>query len=354
LQLSTRRCSLNGLIGITDRRLHECVQSCIWPGECRTQGMMASMKTAPVSFGLDWDDLRVVLAIAESGTLSGAAIALHISHPTLSRRLQRMERRLGTRLFERMPFGLRPTDAGEEVRELALRFRKDITALERHIGGRDEGHVGTVRLTAPDAVSEYLLPNVLKALCATHPQLRIDLLVSNDIVPLAQRTADIALRVTSKPAELLRGRQVGTVAMAVFASRQLLPVDGQAMSDAPWVGFDAGLACSGPGIWLAQNVPDSAVRFRANTLLGAAQAVKSGIGFGVLPCFVGQSLAGVAQVGEPISELDQPLWLLMHADAANIPRVRAASAALASEIKKALVLLAGCDSSERATAAQRA
>lgn len=315
---------------------------------------MASMKPAPVSFGLDWDDLRVALAIAESGTLSGAAIALHISHPTLSRRLQRMERRLGTRLFDRMPSGLRPTAAGDEVRELALRFRDDIAALERHIGGRDEGHVGTVRLTAPDAVSEYLLPHVLKALCATHPQLRIDLLVSNDIVPLAQRTADIALRVTSKPAESLRGRQVGTVAMAVYASHQLLPADKSAVPDAPWVGFDASLACSGPGVWLAEHVSESAVRFRANTLLAAAQAVKSGLGFGVLPCFVGQSLEGVDQVGAPIPELSQALWLLMHADAATMPRVRAASAALAAEIKRASVLLAGCDSRERATTVQLA
>lgn len=311
------------------------------------------MKLETVS-GLDWDDLRAVLAVAESGTISGAAISLLISHPTLSRRLQRMERRLGTRLFDRTPSGLRPTTAGEQVRELALRLRDDIAALERHIGGRDEGTAGTVRLTAPDAVSEYLLPNVLQALFSTHPQLQIDLLVCNDVLPLAQRTADIALRVTGKPAESLRGRQVGTVAMAVYASRELSARGGQPLQGVPWVGFDTGLACSGPGVWLARNVPDGAVRFRANTLLGAAQAVRSGIGFGVLPCFVGQSLAGVHQVGEPISGLAQPLWLLMHADAATIPRVRAASAALAAEIKKASNLLTGWDSSQRVQAGQHA
>ena len=315
--------------------------------------MIASMKPAAAS-GLDWDDLRVALVIAESGALSRAAISLHISHPTLSRRLQRMERRLGTRLFERTPSGLRPTTAGERVRELAWRLRDDIAALERHIGGQDEGNAGTVRLTAPDAVSEYLLPNVLQALCSTCPGLQIDLLVSNDVLPLAQRTADIALRVTSKPAESLRGRQVGAVAMAVYASRELAPRGRLALPGAPWIGFDAGLACSGPGLWLAQNVPDSAVRFRANTLLGAAQAVRSGIGFGVLPCFVGQSLAGVDRVGEPIPGLTQPLWLLMHADAARIPRVRAASAALAAEIKKASGLLSGHDPRQRGQAAQHA
>lgn len=129
--------------------------------------------------------------------------------------------------------------------------------------------------------------------------------------------------------------------MAVYASRQLSPRSGLSWADAPWVGFDAGLACSGPGQWLARHVPDGVVRIRANTLLGAAQAVRSGIGYGVLPCFVGQSLADVEQVGEPIPELAQPLWLLMHAEAAGVPRVRAASAALASEIQEASALLSG-------------
>lgn len=316
--------------------------------------MIALMKPAPTPSGLDWDDLRVALAIAESGTISGAAIVLRVSHPTLSRRLQRMERRLGTRLFDRMPSGLRPTTAGEEVREVALRLRDDIAALERQIGGRDKGNVGAVRLTAPDAVAEYLLPNVVRALCGTFPGMQIELLVSNEVLPLAQRTADIALRVTRQPAQTLRGRQVGEVAMAVYAARRLRPRNGQASPGDPWIGFDSSLACSGPGVWLAQNVPDSDVRFRANTLLGAAQAVRSGIGFGVLPCFVGQSLAGVDQVGDPIPELAQPLWLLMQADVARIPRVRAASAALAAEIKKASSLLTGCARRERVKAAHHA
>ncbi|MBI5255946.1 MAG: LysR family transcriptional regulator [Burkholderiales bacterium] len=303
---------------------------------------------------LHWDDVRIVLAIAESGTLSGAAVALHISHPTVSRRLQLIERRLGTRLFERLPSGLRPTHAGEEVRALALRMREDVAALERRIGGRDQAEAGLVRLTAPDAVSEYLLPEVLQALCSSHPRLQVDLLVSNDVLPLAQRTADIALRVTRTPGESLRGRQVGTVAMAVYASRRLAPQARQPGPGVPWVGFDAGLACSGPGIWLAQNVPDSAYRLRANTLLGAAQAVKSGIGFGVLPCFVGAALPDVVRIGEPMAELAQPLWLLMHADMARIPRVRLAGAALAGEIRKASARLAGAGSDEQVAAAHYA
>lgn len=303
--------------------------------------MPAMSRTA----AFDWDDLRIALAIMESGTLSGAAATLHVSHPTLSRRLQLIERRLGTRLFERTPGGLRPTEAGEEVRALALRFRDEIAGLERRVCGRDEGHDGPVRVTAPDAVSEYLLPGVLAAVCRAHAGLQLELHVSNGVVSLARREADIALRVTRAPQETLRGRQVGTVAMAVYAPRQLTGERGASALPAglPWVGFDAGLACSAPGSWLARNIAPGDVRFRANTLLGAAQAARAGIGCAVLPCFVGASIPELVRLGPPMDELAQPLWLLMHEDVARVPRMRRASAALSEEIARASGLMSGLD-----------
>lgn len=291
---------------------------------------------------LNWDDLRITLAIAEHGTLSGAAVHLRISHPTLSRRLQLIERRLGTRLFERTPSSLRLTAAGEDMRQMALRLRDDIAALERRIGGRDTGPEGAIRLTAPDAVAEYLLPGVLAALCKEHPGLAVDLLVSNQVVSLAQRAADIALRVTDAPTESLQGRRVGTVAMAVYAARDLgVPQTSASYEGMPWVGFDAALACSGPGAWVARNVADGDIRFRANTLLAAAQAVRSGIGCGVLPCFVGGSVPDLVRIGEPLPALSLPLWLLVHPEMARLPRIRRASDALAAKLRQAAPLLAG-------------
>jgi DNA-binding transcriptional LysR family regulator len=154
---------------------------------------------------LQWDDLRIVLAIVEQGTLSAAAQCLHVSHPTLSRRLQRIERRLGTQLFERLPTRLNPTPAAEEVRLLALRLRDEIAALERRIGGLDGRADAPVRLTAPDAVAEYLLPDLLAKLCGAPDGLRLELLVSNQLLSLARREADIALRITARPDDALAG-----------------------------------------------------------------------------------------------------------------------------------------------------
>jgi DNA-binding transcriptional LysR family regulator len=291
---------------------------------------------------LNWDDLRFTLAIAEHGTLTAAAVHLRVSHPTLSRRLARIEHRLGTRLFERMPSSLRLTPAGEEIRQLALRMQEEIATLERRIGHRDDGPAGTIRLTAPDAVSEYLLPSILAELCRENAGLTVDLIVSNQVLSLAQRTADIALRVTDRPPESLIGRRVGTVAMAVYAARGLPVPESQAgAAGLPWVGFDTTLACSGPGRWMTRNVAESHIRFRANTLPGAAQAVRSGIGCGVLPCFVGGSLPDLARIGAPLAELSIPLWLLAQPEIAGLPRVRRASDALASKLKQAARLLTG-------------
>ncbi len=291
---------------------------------------------------LEWDDLRFVLAIAESGTLSGAAASIGVSHPTLSRRLRRIEERLGTRLFDRTPPRFRITPAGEEMRLLAMRVRVDIGDLERRIGDMDSGADGTVRLTAPDAVAEYLLTDLLAELSRELVGLTIDLLISNDVLSLAQRSADLALRIAASPSESLVGRRIGTVAFAIYAATDPSEsgTDGQSCG-APWVGFDSELACTELGRWVAANVVETDIRLRANTLVGAAHAVRSGIGRGLLPCFVGESIPNLRRVGAPLPELSSPLWLLAHADIAPVPRVRRASAALGAKLARSAPLLAG-------------
>ena len=272
---------------------------------------------------LAWDDLRLVLAIAEAGALSRAAAALGISHPTLSRRLTATEHRLDCRLVERSPQNCRLTAAGEDVCRLARRIADDVGALERRIVGRDGGERGLVRVTAPDAVSEYMLPGILAGLARELPAITVELIVSNEPLSLAQRAADLALRVTDDPDPALKGRRVGGIGFAVYRAGSLAaaPFDPKA----PWVGFEAGLACSGPGQWLEQKVTASQIRFRANTLLGAAKAVQQGTGCGLLPCFIGESTPTLVRIGKPITELETGLWLLVHPEVAGLARIKAVS-----------------------------
>ena len=130
--------------------------------------------------------------------------------------------------------------------------------------------------------------------------------------------------------------------MAVYAEKSLAAAQpmGQA-TDRPWIGYDAALACTKPGAWVAANVPDSCIRFRANTLPGGAQAIRSGIGLGILPCFVGGSIPEIVKVEPPIPSLELGLWLLVHPDIARVPRVRTACDALARMLRAAAPLLSG-------------
>jgi DNA-binding transcriptional LysR family regulator len=137
-------------------------------------------------------------------------------------------------------------------------------------------------------------------------------------------------------------RRLGEVAMGIYAARSLSLAEApETFAGLPWVGFDSALACSGPGRWIAENVPEEDIRFRANTLLGAAQAVRAGTGYGVLPCFVGGSIPNLVRMGPPLPDLSVPLWLLVHPEMARLPRIRRTSEALASRLRQAAPLLTG-------------
>ncbi|MEQ9327902.1 MAG: LysR family transcriptional regulator [Rhodospirillales bacterium] len=301
---------------------------------------IASPASPNLRGALAWDDLRLVLAVAEKGSLTAASQALGISHPTLSRRLRDAERRLGCRLVDRNPQSCRLTPAGEEARDLAARMAADIAGLERRIAGRDNAPEGPVRLTAPDAVTEYLLSGLLAGLGKALPDVTLDLIVSNQVLSLAQRNADIAVRVTDTPDPGLKGRRIAAVGFAVYGTGDI--VSSRATGDrTPWIGFDDGLACSGPGRWLERNSDPSAIRFRANTLPAAAKAAARGVGLALLPCFVGENLPGLVRAGEPVPELDTGLWLLVHPDVAAQPRIRAVRDLLARELRKLAPVIAG-------------
>lgn len=280
---------------------------------------------------LAWDDLRLVLAIGEQASLSRAAAALGISHPTLSRRLRDAEHRLGCRLVERTPQLCRLTPAGEEARVLASQIATDIAELERRIAGRDISPNGTVRVTAPDAVAEYLLSGVLAKVGQNNSDVTLELLVSNQVLSLAGRDADIAVRVSDAPAPTLKGRRVTTVGMAIYGTPQVVE-EASETDSSPWIGFEAGLACSGPGKWIEREIPPERIRFRANTLPAAAKAVSQGVGLCMIPCFIGETTEGLVRVGEPVAELDTGLWILVHPDVADVPRIKTIRGALTQEL----------------------
>ena len=286
---------------------------------------------------LVWDDLRLVLAIARAGTLSGAARSLGVTHSTVFRRLGAIEQQIGVRLFDRFRDGYAATPAGESAAKLAARFEGEVLALERGFSGEIQLLSGIVRIATTDTVGALLMPH-LAALRHAHPDIRLELTVSNAMANLTRRDADIALRPVPEPPETLVGRRLSSIAHAVYCADPSLfdPAAG------PWIGLDEALRATVIGKWLRQAVPDDRIICRVDALPALRDAARAGLGLAMLPCYVGDSAAGLRRVAPgALAEPRSALWLLTHDDLKRSPRIRAVMDFLAHALLPERDLLEG-------------
>ena len=127
---------------------------------------------------MEWDDLRIVLAVFREGTLSGAARRLGVTHSTVFRRLGAIEEQMGARLFERFRDGYVPTPAGETAAAAAARLEDEVLTLERRLSGQDLKPSGMVRITTTDTLGTILM-RYLPAMRAAHPEIQFEIAISN-------------------------------------------------------------------------------------------------------------------------------------------------------------------------------
>ena len=276
---------------------------------------------------LSWDDFRYVKAIADTRSLSGAAQILGVNHSTVFRRLGQVEHQLGTRLFERGRGGYALTPCGEDMVRLAERVGEDILAFERRAAGQDLRPAGELRIATNDTVLLHLLTDVLAGFRRAYPDIVLDIVVSSALLNISKLDADVAVRTTYDPPQALSGLPLGRIGWTVFGPQDMAGQPFDLATDPPrhnWVGFTSHVAIPRKTKWLrAHAVDDKRIVYKANTLLGLAEAVAGGVGLALLPCFIGRSVKGVAPLCPPQPELDGELWALTHPDLGNTARVRA-------------------------------
>ncbi len=270
-----------------------------------------------------WDDLRTVLAIGRTGSLSGAARTLRVSHPTVFRRINQIERRLGVRLFERKRAGYTLTVAGEELVAVAERVEEDLSGVERRLAGQDLRPSGTVRVTTTDTLVALLIP-IFAEFRAAHTGIELDLIVSSELLNISRRDADVAIRPSRQVPENLIGRKVSEIGMAVYGHERLFANRRRdaAFEDYPWVGPDESLSYLPLARWLRERRLHERLVYRANTLLGCHEAARGGIGLAVLPCMLGDPAPELVRVGPLLDDLQGELWLLTHRDLRDVARIR--------------------------------
>ncbi len=267
-----------------------------------------------------WDDFRIVKAIAEAQSLTGAAEKLGLNHSTVFRRLGHLEEALGTRLFERARNGYTLTPPGAEMVALASRMSEEIDAFERRSVGRDDKPSGDLTVTVTDTMLHYILMPIFARFAKLFPEIRLDVIVSPLALNLTRRDADVAIRATSDPPETLVGRRLGEMAWARY-----IPDDPAFVVDdqTRWVGYSDNMAHTLPARLVERESGGSRIFFRLNTMLGQAQAIAAGLGIGIIPCFVGDATPGIRRWGDTIPNPGGHVWILTHPDLRHAARVRA-------------------------------
>ena len=287
---------------------------------------------------LAWDDFKLVKAIAEAHGLAGAAERLGVNHSTVFRRLGQLEEGLGVKLFERHRTGYALTAAGEEMAALAERMEEDVATFARKLEGQAVSPAGELRVTTNDTLLVHLLTPVFAKFTRTCPDVRLDVVLTNQVLNLSKRDADVAIRATDNPPETLVGRRVASIAWAVYGRAADFPqaaaVDLLSLYDRTWVALGDNLAGLKAARFVRDRVPPERIVYKVNTVLGLTEAVETGIGIGPLPCFIADARPSLVRLTSPNPDFSAGLWLLTHPDLRQSARVRAFMDFTAAEIAR--------------------
>lgn len=278
----------------------------------------------------NWNDLKLVLAIQRMESLVAGAQALGINHSTAYRRLRALEEKVGARLFERLPGGVYvPTPAGERVATTAERIETETDALGREVMGRDRRLTGTLRVTSSETLAYSVLTAELARFREAHPGIVVELVVDNRILSLSRREADVALRVTRPKEPDLFGRRLADISWTIYAAPALVEAHGPLQAGkvpeaGPFIGWGEEATAIAAADWITDRVPRDAIAYRASSLINQLTAARLGIGYALLPCYLGDTAPGLVRaLPEPLEELQRELWIVTHADLRRTARIRA-------------------------------
>ena len=298
---------------------------------------------------MNWDDLRIFLAVSEAGNLSAAARALRISQPTVSRRIAALEEQLSARLFDRLPHGLMPTEQGAALLQHAREMARAAEAADRQTAAFAETEEAEVRISVNEQTALFLIDH-LPDLRARLPGVQMELAVSHLLANLSRREADLLIRNCMPDYGALVAKKLGVMAFAVYGAREYVEHFQSAtpealFAQADWIGWDEEHQYMSGQDWLVERLgqaggPRREV-LRVNDGMTLLLAVRRGVGLGVLPCCAGDADPSLVRLGGPLRDAAASQYLLVHPDLRKVPAVRRAIDALAWLFEREAVALAG-------------
>lgn len=279
---------------------------------------------------MNWDDVRVFLAVARAGQILGAARRLGLNHATVSRRVAALEEAIGAKLFRRLTTGSELTEAGQRFTAIAERMEADMIAARAELAGEGDTVSGTVRIGAPDGFGVAFLAPRLGALTERHDELSVQLVPVPRSFSLSRREADIAITV-DRPTEgrLVAGKLVdydlALYASRSYAGRHGLPENAAELAAHRLVGYVQDLVVSPSLDYASEFFTGAQPRFSVSSALGQVEAVRSGAGIGILHCFIARALPDLVRL-ECVRPIQRSYWLVYHESVRPLRRVQAVTA----------------------------
>lgn len=259
----------------------------------------------------DWDDLRTVLFMVRHGSLSSAADALGVNYTTVSRRIAHAEERYGARLFDRLPQGYVPTDAGHEAALFAERMEISESEFRLKVAGRDAQLSGDLIVTAPQLLIAGEMSVVLDQFLQLHPNVNLSVRASTEVLNLNRREADLAVRISDTPGDTLMGRRLTGQKIAPFCAPEVLKrIEANPQRTVDWLSF---LHWDTSEKFSYAAYPNGRVRVEfddVSAIIGAAQV---GLGVARLPLFLGRA-AGLVMMPQITPEKYHDIWVVAHKD----------------------------------------
>ena len=287
---------------------------------------------------MNWDDVRIFLAVARAGQILGAARRLELNHATVSRRVAALEESLKAKLFRRTTTGSELTPAGERFLAVAERMETDMLAARAEIAEEDGQVSGTVRVGAPDGFGVGFLAPRLGALVERHRELRMQLVPVPRFFSLSRREADIAIT-TERPGEgrlvavKLVDYSLGLYAARAYMREHGLPRMREDLATHRLVGYVPDLVVASSLDYAAEFSAGWDAGFMISSALGQAEAVRSGAGIGILHTFIARAMPELVTI-DAVPSIRRAYWLVYHESMRGVPRIRAVAAFIADAVER--------------------
>ncbi len=286
----------------------------------------------------DWDDLRIFLAVARAESLSAAGRVLRIDPATVGRRIARLEEDMDARLFLKGPQGYALTEAGQRLLPHAERAEQAMGAAAEELRGGEQGLSGQIRIGAPDGCANYLLPQVVAAICDANPGLEVQIVALPRVFNLSKREADLAVGVSPPSAGRLTVQKLTDYRLCLAASRDYLARAGEIRTTADlkgrrYVGYIPDMIFDKELDYLSE-VGAETVGLASNSVSVQLNWLRHGAGVGVVHMFAMPAAPELVKVLPDEVALTRAFWLIRHADDRRVARLNRFADLLAQGVRK--------------------